>query len=87
MPKQRSVILSEELGRYVDAAVADGRFGSDSEVVEAGLKLLEEWERRREDLRKALQNGLDSGEPRELDFEELFEDGAFDIVTGERLSA
>jgi antitoxin ParD1/3/4 len=40
----RSVDLTEELDRFVEAGIASGRFGSASEAVREGLRLLEQRE-------------------------------------------
>lgn len=41
-PTKRTISLSSEQSRYVDRLVADGRYGSASEVVKAGLDALSE---------------------------------------------
>ncbi|WP_296615472.1 type II toxin-antitoxin system ParD family antitoxin [Sphingomonas sp.] len=46
-----------------------GRYGSASDVVRAGLRLLEELEAKVTTLRDALIAGEQSGEPRPFDFE------------------
>lgn len=79
--------LGEPFDSFVEREISAGRFETREDVVRAGLGLLEQQERRRERLRQALQDGLDSGEAREFDFDELFDDGEFDMVTGERRSA
>lgn len=76
--------LGERFERFVDGEVAAGRYETREDVVRAGLDLLDEHARRRERLRAALQEGLDSGKAREFDFAELFDGGDFDEVTGER---
>lgn len=48
MPIQRqtrNVSLTPDLSRFVDKSVASGRYGTASEVVRAGLRLLERAER------------------------------------------
>lgn len=87
MASEKAYTLTEEALEIVRGQIASGRFATEEDVVKAGLQLLQERHQRREALRKALQAGLDSGKARELDFDELFEDGEFDSVTGERLSA
>lgn len=64
MPKQktRNVSLTPGLETFIDGCVATGRFRSASEVVRAGLRLLEEDERKRGAPRRPA--GVDSGKPR-----------------------
>ena len=50
-----------------DAQLESGRFNSTSEVVRAGLRLLEDHETKVKALRDALIAGEQSGEPREFD--------------------
>jgi antitoxin ParD1/3/4 len=63
-----NVSLPKELEKFVDQKVESGRFSSASEVVRAGLRLLEEDDKRksvlfstREDLEKKLMEGIESG--------------------------
>ncbi|MGH6905273.1 MAG: type II toxin-antitoxin system ParD family antitoxin [Geminicoccaceae bacterium] len=68
----RSYALGE---RFIEEKVKSGRFGNASEVVRAGLRLLEDRERRREleleKLRRSIDEGRQSGPPRPAD--EVFE--------------
>ncbi len=59
--------MGEHFNDFVNRQVAQGRYGSASEVVRAGLHLLEGHELRVETLRAALIEGEDSGLPREFD--------------------
>ena len=61
MTKNTSVSLSEHFDRFVARQVESGKFGSASEVIRAGLRLLEEREARLEALRQALVEGEQSG--------------------------
>ncbi len=63
MPKNTSVSLSEHFENFVASEVASGRFGNTSEVVRAGLRLLEREEKALEALRAAVDEGMNSGEP------------------------
>jgi antitoxin ParD1/3/4 len=70
-----SITLSDELSDLVEAKVAGGDYASSEDVVRAALKLLERRDSERSaklaDLRAAIQEGIDSGEPQPLDIEEL----------------
>jgi antitoxin ParD1/3/4 len=46
---------------FVSQQISVGRFGSTSEVIRAGLRLLEERETRFAALRQAITEGIDSG--------------------------
>ena len=65
--KTTSVALDEHLTRFVDAQVKSGHYDSTSDVLRAGLRLLEENEAKVLALQKALIAGRDSGEPRPFD--------------------
>jgi antitoxin ParD1/3/4 len=71
MSKTASVILEEQSAAFVQRQVAQGRYQSESEVVQAGLKLLEEREAKLEPLRQALIEGEESGIAEDFDFEEF----------------
>ena len=61
MSKNTSISLGDHFARFVDQQLAEGRYGSASEVVRAGLRLLEEHEAKVEALRRALIEGEESG--------------------------
>lgn len=61
MAKNTSIALGEHFANFVDQQVSSGRFGSVSEVVRAGLRILEEHEAKLEALRAALIKGEESG--------------------------
>ncbi|MDF2982328.1 MAG: parD, partial [Devosia sp.] len=67
MSKSTSIVLGDELSNFIDTQVAKGRYGSSSEVVRAGLRLLEEHDAKLEALRAALIEGERSGTPRPFD--------------------
>lgn len=64
MARNTSVSLGDHFAHFIDAQVSKGRYGSASDVVRAGLRLLEEHEAQVEALRLALIEGEQSGEPR-----------------------
>lgn len=47
--------------KFVEEVVKDGRYGSASEVVREGLRLVEEREAKLKALRAAIEEGIDSG--------------------------
>jgi antitoxin ParD1/3/4 len=56
-----SIILTERFENFANTQVESGRYGSVSEVVCAGLRVLEEREIKTEALRTALAEGENSG--------------------------
>lgn len=70
-----SISLTPELLGLVKAKVQTGRYTSTSEVVREALRLLERADRleneRSAELRRAWQQGVESGDAGELDFAEL----------------
>ncbi|AZY95972.1 type II toxin-antitoxin system ParD family antitoxin [Paracoccus sp. NBH48] len=69
MPRTTSVSLGEHFSGFISAQVDAGRYGSASDVVRAGLRLLEEHEAKVKALQDALVVGEQSGEPRPFDFD------------------
>lgn len=69
MARNTSVSLGDHFTRFIDAQVQAGRYGSASDVVRAGLRLLQEHEARVKALEAALIEGENSGEPRAFDFD------------------
>jgi antitoxin ParD1/3/4 len=73
MSRNTSISLGEHFSDFVERQVAQGRYASASEVVRAGLRLLEEHETRIQALRAALLEGERSGPAEEFDFERFLE--------------
>jgi len=69
MSRNTSITLGDHFADFVDQQVTTGRYSSASDVVRAGLRLLEEEEARLEALRAALVDGETSGAARPLDIE------------------
>jgi antitoxin ParD1/3/4 len=73
-----NVSLTPELEEFVRERVDSGRYRSASEVVRSALRLLQDRERLRavklEELRAAVQKGLDSGPAGELDIDAIKEE-------------
>lgn len=63
MSKNTSVELGEEIAGFVSGQVKSGRYGSASEVIRAGIRLLQDQETKMAVLRAALKEGEDSGAP------------------------
>jgi antitoxin ParD1/3/4 len=71
MPSNTSIVLSDHFREFAERKVREGRYASTSEVVRAGLRLLETEEEKIEALRREIQKGIDSGPPEPFDFEEF----------------
>lgn len=61
MHKKTSVCFGEHFDTFISEQIKSGRYSSTSEVVCAGLRLLEEYEKLLTTLRKLLKDGIDSG--------------------------
>lgn len=67
MGRNTSISLGNHFESFIEHTITDGRFNNASEVVRAGLRLLEEEENKITVLRKAINEGLESG--RSLSFD------------------
>ncbi|NTS44003.1 type II toxin-antitoxin system ParD family antitoxin [Flavisolibacter sp. BT320] len=61
MGRNTSVSLGDYFEGFVESRIAEGRFKNASEVIRAGLRLLEEEENKVIALRSAIQEGIRSG--------------------------
>ncbi|MBS9405291.1 type II toxin-antitoxin system ParD family antitoxin [Halomonas sp. TRM85114] len=73
MTKNTSITLGQHFDMFITEQLDSGRYSSTSEIVRAGLRLLEESETRLTKLRKSLKEGEDSG----------FEDYSYDAFVNE----
>lgn len=74
MSRNTSVSLGPHFAAFVDRQVYEGRYGSASDVIRAGLRLLEEREAGLAALRAALMEGEESGVAAPLDIEAFLAD-------------
>jgi antitoxin ParD1/3/4 len=70
MSKNTSFSLGEHFSAFIEEQVAEGRYGSASDVVRASLRLLEEREAHLADLRAALDEG-EKGRATPFDFDKF----------------
>ncbi|NQW76437.1 MAG: type II toxin-antitoxin system ParD family antitoxin [Cytophagales bacterium] len=61
MGRNTSVSLGDYFENFVDNSISEGRFNNASEVIRAGLRLLEEEESKIIALKIAINEGIESG--------------------------
>jgi antitoxin ParD1/3/4 len=61
MNRNTSISLGNHFDSFIQSRISTGRFKNASEVVRAGLRLLEDEENKILALREAIQEGIDSG--------------------------
>lgn len=61
MAKNTSITLGEHFDGFITHQIESGRYGSASEVVRAGLRVLEDKENKLDVLRQMLTDGEESG--------------------------
>lgn len=69
MATNTSISLDDHFTDFLAREVSTGRYRSASEVVRAGLRLLEDQETQMSALRAALVSGEESGAPEPFDFD------------------
>lgn len=67
MNKNTSISLGSYFDQFIQSRISQGRYKNASEVVRAGLRLLEEEENKMIALREAIQEGIDSGIANDFD--------------------
>lgn len=68
--KNTSISLGNYFDQFINSQVSVGRYKNVSEVVRAGLRLLEDEESKVIALRAAIQKGLDSPRVENFDFQD-----------------
>ena len=61
MAKNTSISLGKHFDEFISRQISDGRYGSASEVIRAGLRKLEDEDRKLETLQALIQEGIASG--------------------------
>lgn len=69
MSKNTSISLGTYFEQFVQSQVAAGRYNNVSEVIRAGLRLLESEESKVAALKEAVREGIDSGIAHNFDVE------------------
>ena len=67
MSKNTSISLGNHFDSFVQNRISVGRYKSASEVIRAGLRLLEEEESKIVALKQAIQEGIESGTANDFD--------------------
>ncbi|MFT4533838.1 MAG: antitoxin ParD1/3/4 [Saprospiraceae bacterium] len=61
MSKNTSIILNDYFEKIINTSIRSGRYSSVSEVVRAGLRMVDEEESKIQNLKKAIEDGENSG--------------------------
>ena len=67
MSRNTSISIGDYFDDFIQNRISAGRFKNASEVIRAGLRLLEEEENRIIALREAIQEGIESGVAHDFD--------------------
>jgi antitoxin ParD1/3/4 len=70
MNKNTSISLGNYFDQFVQSRISEGRFKNVSEVIRAGLRLLEDEESKALALKNAIQEGRNSPRVENFDFDE-----------------
>ncbi len=70
MSKNTSVSLGEYFDHFIQTQISAGRYKNVSEIIRAGLRLLEHEESKAIALKNAIQEGLNSTRVENFEFEE-----------------
>ena len=73
MSKNTSITLGNHFDSFVKSRISAGRYKNTSEVIRAGLRLLEEEESKIVALKQAIQEGIDSGIAEDFDPEQFLD--------------
>ena len=71
MSKNTSITLGNHFDDFVQSRISAGRYKNASEVIRAGLRLLEEEENKAVALKHAIQEGIDSRIVKDFDPEQF----------------
>ena len=67
MDRNTSISIGSYFDNFIKSKISTGRYKNASEVVRAGLRLLEEEENKIIGLKKAIQEGIESGIAHDFD--------------------
>ena len=70
MNKNTSISLGNYFDQFVQSRISEGRFKNVSEVIRAGLRLLEDEESKALALKNAIKEGMNSPRVENFDFDE-----------------
>jgi len=73
MSKNTSITLGNHFENFVQSRISVGRYKNTSEVIRAGLRLLEEEESKVVALKQAIQEGIESGIVEDFDPEQFLQ--------------
>ena len=73
MSKNTSITVGNHFENFVQSRISVGRYKNASEVIRAGLRLLEEEESKVVALKQAIQEGIESGIEEDFDPEQFLQ--------------